>query len=339
MTDLPPVQPQSPKTSPTAGPLPSRRALLYGGACLGSSLLLPGCTSYRTRQSRRPRGANADLLLPVVAVAEFENRASFQGQWSLGSGFADLLVAELLQTGDFVVLDRKHLGDVIRELNMQHNDAFRKEGRATPGRLKNARYLIRGTITDFTVVGDVSGWFGKTSRKKSAAVGGGGKSARVAVVLKVVDVESGEILTTVETYGRAGSGWFSSAVNYTGLSFGGQAFFRTPLGDATSEALKKAAQRLESVLPRKAWEPRVAAVEADGRVLINGGTNVGVKAGQRFRVTAKGRVHTDPVTGNIVHQEAGPTVGEIVVESVLPQAAWARIHRGTAQRGQVLVSQ
>ena len=46
------------------------------------------------------------------------------------------------------------------EIARQGQDLFRPEGRVERGRLMNAQYLIRGAVTDFTVVGDMSGWFG-----------------------------------------------------------------------------------------------------------------------------------------------------------------------------------
>lgn len=49
------------------------------------------------------------------------------------------------------------------------------------GRLKNAQYLIRGAVTDFTVVGDVSGWFGVQDK---ATIRGRGERARVALVIQ-----------------------------------------------------------------------------------------------------------------------------------------------------------
>ena len=73
---------------------------------LFSLLLAVGLTGCATRPPRHPAPASPrNGVLPVVAVTNFENRSGFTGQWNLGSGMADLLVAELMDSGQFTVLD------------------------------------------------------------------------------------------------------------------------------------------------------------------------------------------------------------------------------------------
>jgi len=186
-------------------------------------------------------------MKPVIAVTEFENRSGFSGQWQIGQGMAELLNAALLDSGRAIVLERIDLDDVMQELDRQENDLFRKEGKVPRGRLKNAEYLIRGVITDFTVTDDASGWF-----SHATGAGGVGRSkARVAVALKVYDVYGGEVLSVVKSDGYASAGWFSGAINYMNVAFGGDYFFRTPLGEATDDTISKAAIRILRQLPQK----------------------------------------------------------------------------------------
>lgn len=287
--------------------------------------------------SRKPAGPggfrprNDDALKPVVAVVDFENKASFSGQWKLGEGMADLLVNQLLESDRVVVLERQHLGDVVGEIVRQGQDLFRSEGRAPRGRLKNAQYLIRGTVTDFTVTGDASGWFGTAV----AAVRGRGQRARVALAVRVSDVASGEVITSVKTEGAASSGGLGAAINYKGISFGGDAFFRTPLGKATETALQRAVKKILHDLPEQSWQARVAEV-VDGRVLVNGGRRVGVKRDMVFAVRGAPREITDPVTGNVIEVLPGRVAGKIRVVEVKESSAYAEVLEGAAHRGDLL---
>jgi curli biogenesis system outer membrane secretion channel CsgG len=270
-------------------------------------------------------------MKPVVAVTDFENKASFSGQWNLGQGVADMLITRLIDSEKVVVLERKNLDDVVGEIVRQGQELFRTEGRVEKGRLKNAQYLVRGVITDFTVTGDASGWFGYSGLK----VSGKSSKARVAVNVKVYEVASGEVVTSVKTDGEVSAGGAAADVKYKDLSLGGDAFFRTPLGEATDEALEKAVKKILKELPAQYWQPRIAEAGLD-EVIINGGKNVKLKEGALFAVREAGRDITDPVTGNVIENVPGKVIGRIKVTSVGDASAHAVIVAGRATRGDYL---
>lgn len=244
----------------------------------------------------------------------------------------DLLVDRLLATEEVIVLERRGLGDVMEEIVRQGQNLFRPEGRAPRGRLQNAQYLIRGSITDFTVTGDSSGWFGSGK----SGVRGGRQEARVALALTLTDVATGEILASVRAEQTATAGFFGAGVQYSGLAFGGDSYFRTPLGRATERALDEAVRKVLGAIPKRPWEPRVAEV-LDGQVIINGGRNVGLRPGMIFEVRGEPREITDPVTGNVIDVVPGPAVGRIRVTAVKEFASQAELIDGSAKRGNVLI--
>ena len=270
-------------------------------------------------------------IKPVVAVMDFENLSGFHGRWELGEGMADLLTAELLRRGRFSVLERQHLEDVVQDILLQEQGLFRKEGRVKKGRLKNAKYLIRGSVTEFTVAKDLSGWFGSTHLKAF----GRGTRARVVMYIRVYHVETGEILFSVRSDSSANAGGLRADVRYDKLSFGADAFFRTPLGRATMHAVRKAVKKIAKQLPAELWEPRVAESGPD-TVVINGGENVGVRPGDLFIVREIGRSIHDPVSGNIIEVVPGRVVGKIRVVRVTPLSAHAVVLDGTAGLNQPL---
>ncbi len=289
--------------------------------------LFSGCTSFEPSLPPLP----SDAIKPVVAVTTFRNETGFSGQWELGRGVPDLLVAELLQTSHVVVVDRQNLPEVVGEITRQGNELFRKEDGVTRGRLKNARYLIRGVITDFTQTGNATGWF----RSSKVEAGIWGARALVMINLTIIDVETGEVLCSVPAEGSAYASFKWAKFNYKDVSFGGDAFFKTPIGTATREALQHAVCQILQHLPITTWQPRIAEATASS-IIINGGENYRVQTNTIFNVRAAGRTITDPTTGNVVDFIPGTIIGQVKITQVRPQASEGVIIAGKAQRGDFL---
>lgn len=292
------------------------------------ALAAAGCHTPPGEPLLGRRAAKPPLIPPCLAVTDFENLSNFSGQWNLGGGMADLLSAALLDSGQVTVLERRNLGDVVGEITRQGERLFRGEGRVARGRLKNARYLVRGAVTDFTETRKTSGALGTSFFR---LFGRGGK-ARVAIAVKVSDVETGEIITTVRAARSVSSGGVGAEGRKGDLAFGGDAFFRTPLGRATESAIAEAVRGILRKLPREYWQPRVAEAGQDF-VVLNGGANVRLREGALFHVRGEGRTITDPVTGNIIETVPGKVVGRLRVTDVLETSAHAVLLEGEARRG------
>jgi curli biogenesis system outer membrane secretion channel CsgG len=304
------------------------------GLMLGlAAAVLSGCAApgYRRPPARSQVASGPAVIRPVVAVTQFENRANFRGQWDLGGGMAEMLVERLMASERVIVLEREHLDGVLSEIVRQGRDLFRSEGRVERGRLRNARYLIRGVVTDFTVTSDASGWF-ETANVSAATRG---SRTRVGLYVTVSDVESGQIVSAVRTEGAAAAGGFRGGVNYANVSFGGDAYFRTPLGRATQAAMGRAVDALLEDIPVEYWEPRVAE-GGPGTVVVNGGEDVGLRVGQRFQVREQGRQITDPITGEVIERLPGRVLGTVEIHTVLARSSHALLLDGEASRGDYL---
>jgi curli biogenesis system outer membrane secretion channel CsgG len=294
------------------------------------AFFLTGCVSF---SPRRAKALPPDVNRPVVAVSLFENRASFKGGWQLGSGMADLLASEMLYSGNFILVERKHLGFVVEEIKMQRDPRFREEGRVDAGRLKGAHYLVRGVINDFSQMGGGSFFVAV----RSFLLGGRGHTARVALTLTIVEVESGQVVDAIQCSGKARAREAYLKGKYEDVSFGGDAFFKTPLGTATRDAIRRGVKEITKKMPRTYWCPVVAELLDDGRVLINGGNDRGVSVGAHYEVRGAGRKITDPVTGNLLSVLPGMVIGRIEVTDVDEQISTARLLQGaTIKRGQLL---
>lgn len=276
-------------------------------------------------------GEAAKYIKPSIAVLKFENRAPISQGWDVGSGMQDILVDRLLATKRYYVVERPDLATVVKELKVQHSGLTREQDRARAGQLKNVQYLIKGTITDFGQVAGNTGFLGLPPLD----VFGAGQRAVMGVTLYVVDVESGEIITSESIEESVRAGDTAAAVQYKNVGFGGTAFCRTPLGRATAAVIERAVRRITDTIASRPWQPRIALVQEGGTVVINGGANRRVAQGACYEVYLLGEPIVDPDTGDVIGHQPGQTVGRIRVREVRPQHSLATAADGSAARFQV----
>lgn len=294
--------------------------------------LMAGCATPPALVSPPQEPFVKRSLKPVVAVSSFENRSGFEGQWRIGDGIADQLVVELKKCKRYEVLERQKLNLVLSELNLQNSSYFRHEGKVSAGQLKNCRFLIRGEINDFTQVG--GGSFMVTMRK--LFLFGRGYVARVSLSLTVVDVETGVIVASVPCSGDASAREAGFETEYKNVNFGGEAFYRTPLGSATRQAIRDGVRKLLRDIPLQYWQPMIAAVE-DGSVILNGGASDGYELGRDYLVRKNAVPITDPSTGDLLDWLPGSVVGTLRVNAVDERISRAEPVKGSGfARGQYL---
>lgn len=284
-------------------------------AAFASCLFLNGCAILTGGRYPAP---DPDQILPVVTVSSFNNRSGFSGGWNLGSGMADILVAELMQTRHYVVVERAELQTVVKELDLQSRPEFRREGRVKTNNLKNAQYIVRGVINDFSQIGGSS----LSMAVKKIFLGGKTHKARVSLTLTVVDVESGQIIESVQCEGIARAREAYAQGGYKDVAFGGDAFFKTPLGEATAEAIRDGVEELIESIPSERWAPMIAEV-MNGRIVVNGGSDRDIGPGQVFNVHGEGQAVTDPSTGDLLSIIPGPVAGSIRIETVNEKISFA----------------
>jgi len=273
-----------------------------------------------------------DLHAPVVAVTSFENRSGFAGQWQLGSGMADLLVSELVRSRNFTVVERQHFEGLVDEIQRQQTRLFRGEGKTAIGRMKSAQYLLRGVINDFS---QTSGG-GLSVAFRSLFFGGRGHNARVSLTLTIVDIESGQIIASVQSTGLVRTREAYVEANYKGVSFGGDIFFATPLGKATARAIRGGVRQITEDMPENPWRPMISCMK-NGVVILNGGKDRGFRENTVYVVRAPAEPVTDPATGDILTFLPGAKVGTIRVTRVDDKVAFAEVLNGSSfERGQCL---
>ena len=302
-------------------------------ATLTAMVALFGLTSCNSTIIHSTPTLSEGMHAPVVAVTSFENRAGFEGQWKLGDGMADLLVSELVLSRNFVVVERQHFENITGEIQRQQSALFRPEGKTSVGRMKNAQYLIRGVINDFSQSGG-SGLF--LSIVRTVFLLGRSHTARVSLTLTLVDVETGQILSSVQSTGLVRTREAFVKATYEGVSFGGEVFFATPLGQATSRAIEGGVSQIVRNMPKNPWRPMISCVR-DGNILINGGKDRGFREGAEYIARGPAEPVTDPATGDVLTFVPGSKIGLLRISRVDDKVSYAKIIQGQGfTRGQWL---
>ncbi len=295
------------------------------------AVLAAGCATVARRDATARPAADREPLVvrPTVAITAFEDRSGFQGEWRLGEGLAEGLSARLVESGRVTVIEpRDDRGGWVSDLTRRGREWLRPEDRPRAPPPVEARYVVRGRVTEFSIAPDASDWFATgADRRRFRRTG-----ARVSLEVRLVESESGRVVGAFTVDARTGA---TPAADYPALPFGSRAFARTPLGRATERTLDRAARRLLAEIPVERWVGRVADGGVD-TVVVNGGENVGLRVGDEFLVRSEGRRVTDPATGAALEARPGAVRGRIRVIEVRAASAAAAIVEGQANRGDLL---
>jgi curli biogenesis system outer membrane secretion channel CsgG len=183
---------------------------------------------------------------PVVAVTEFKNESG-AGWWRGGVGWelSGMLSNELAATGDFKVVERSKIEDVLSEQNLAASGRVSAGTGAKIGKLTGAQYLIAGTVTAYeeetaSTGGGIS--FG------GVALGGKSEKAYLAVDLRVINSTTGEIEFVRTIEGNAKGGGMTIGVFRGGFGGALSQENKTPAGKAIRAALVEITDYLSCVM-------------------------------------------------------------------------------------------
>jgi curli biogenesis system outer membrane secretion channel CsgG len=183
---------------------------------------------------------------PRLGVLRFTNSTS-AGWWSGSTGrdLQDMLAAELVAMKSFSVLERKELDAVLGEQNLGASGRIDPKFKAKMGKIKGAKYLVAATVSSFE--SDTSGTDGGITIK-GISVGGKRERAYMAVDLKVIDVETGEIVDARTVEATAKSGGLGLGLSRGSFSGNLGNYSKTPTGKAIRGCILEIADYLECSL-------------------------------------------------------------------------------------------
>jgi curli biogenesis system outer membrane secretion channel CsgG len=260
---------------------------------------------------------------PTLAVGVIEASGGYgDTNWDVGNGLRSMLTKALEDSGRFIVVERANLDQVINEKQMLASRV--SGGGAAPSvRMIAAQYLVVGTVAEFGAPNKGGGL--NIGGNLLGGVGGLGLNrvtGKVKIDLRVVNARTGEVVKSFTVEKSASKTSIGLSGDIKGVAFGGDAFMKTPMGDASRRALEDAVAHIAAALLSGPWEGKVVSL-VNGAVLVNAGSDSGLQPGDRLRVERLGETFTDPDTGAILSEERF-TLGELVVMALQPRMAEAR---------------
>ena len=267
-----------------------------------------------------------------VAVLKFGATGkfgAFEG-WDVGDGLAAQLATALQQTGCFNVIDRLALAGLLREQELALTGIVAKESAVRVGRLSGAQVLVKGEITEFEPTTSGSGLtlgFGLPRIPLGIRLGGEAQTAQVAMDVRLIDASTGQVLQSHRVEGKANAAGFSAGLDNRWASIGGEHFTKTPLGQATRQALVEAvgliSQSLMALPSEQILQWRVVEV-MDNQIFVNAGQGSGLKVGARLRVVSAAKELIDPDTQAVLGA-VEQSVGEVEIVSIQDRYSIATI--------------
>jgi curli biogenesis system outer membrane secretion channel CsgG len=167
---------------------------------------------------------------PRLGVLRFTNSTN-AGWWNsnVGRELQDMLISELVSTGEFSVLERQEIDAVLSEQDLGASGRVSQATKAKMKRIKGARYLIAGTVSAYE---HDTGKAGGEIRVKGLSLGGSKEKSYLAVDVKVIDSETGEIVDAKTIEASAKGGGIGAGLSLRDFSVSGGGSKKTAVGKA-----------------------------------------------------------------------------------------------------------
>jgi len=257
----------------------------------------------------------------TVAVGNFDAIGSFKAQYGdqdIGGGTAAMLVTALLESQRFIVVERANINQVLAEQELAGQGLTQGDAAPKPGRMVPAQWMIYGAVTEFGAANKGGGFSLGVNlggrRMPKVGVSPQWTKGKITMDVRVVDTSTGQIVKNFKVSERVSSKALDLSVDYAPVSFGTNNFTKTPLGQATRNAITKVVTQFAGVVGSALWTGRV--VEVDGNtVYINAGSEAGIQKGQSYKITRTTKTFTDPATGQVLgHKQAD--LGRVEIDQV-----------------------
>jgi len=244
-----------------------------------------------------------------IAVVNFEDKARYGH--NIGSGIADMLVTSLVESKQFLVIERAELDQIMKEQGLGMSGAVTPQSAAKVGKLLGVEMIVTGSVSEF----------GEKKEKMGGGLGGalGGfqlgvskSTARVGVDIRLVNVNTGEIALAKSAVAEDKTTGLDK-VGIGDINFHDSATWdKTQLGKASREAIAQCVEYIKSGMSGISWEGKIIKATPDGIVFMKPGSKGGVKPGMIFSIYRPGEELIDPDTGLSLGSEESK-IGQIQV--------------------------
>ncbi|MBP7795367.1 MAG: hypothetical protein KA059_01165 [Elusimicrobiales bacterium] len=223
-----------------------------------------------------------------IGVVEFENKTAY-GQKRLGQAVSDILITELVKSNRFVVVDRDKINKIMDEQKFQQQGAVDSQTAVKVGKLLGLEAIVVGAITNFGVRTEGSNYL-LTQTKRQVA--------EVSVDIRVIDVQSGQIILADSGKGEAKS----SKGGVLGMGTKG-GYDETLEGDALRAAVVKFVDNISKQISKRPWSATIASA-SNTEIYINAGSDSNISMGMKLSCYRQGKEIIDPSTNMVIgHME------------------------------------
>jgi len=180
-----------------------------------------------------------------ITVSKFVDKSA-KGYGEIGAGMTDMITTALFNTNRFIVLERGELGEVLREQDLGASGRIKKGTAAPIGEIEGAELLVVGAITEFEP--NAGGFAGGTTTG-FLGVGIGGKTAHIAIDIRIIDAKTSRILAARSVEGKAQDIGGIAGIAVGPLAHGFGAFAKTPMEKAIRICLQTAVNFIAQQTP------------------------------------------------------------------------------------------
>lgn len=262
-----------------------------------------------------------------LAVIPLKNAREMSRWWGSeydpAAALTDAITTRFANSKRFITVDRTSLNDVLREQRMSSDGMISTETAIEAGQLIGARYIVTGTVTEFAKV-NTGGGGALYIPGINVGIGGKGNTrVRVTCELKVIDSETGMIVSGVSSSKEINTSSGALAAYHKGYAAGGKGGETDASG--LGKALYQVADDLVSQVEKSEFKKLAAKPELKGYVIGVDGNKVFINLTKNDKVVKNSvfkvkrpRQLKDPKTGAVRNIES--TVGEIKVLSAGDEA-------------------
>ncbi|MGB8952488.1 MAG: CsgG/HfaB family protein [Candidatus Aminicenantales bacterium] len=185
---------------------------------------------------------------PRMGVLRFTNHThAGWWNWTVSDELSDLLASELVSTGAFQVLERKEIEAVLGEQDLSASGRVSEATKVKMRKIKGAQFLVAGTVSAYE---ERTKGVGGGVRVGGISLGGKQEKTYIAVDLKVIDTETGEIVDARTIEAESKGVGLGGGINLKGVSIHGGGFEKTPAGKAIRACIIYSAEYLECSMIR-----------------------------------------------------------------------------------------
>ncbi|MBN2307359.1 MAG: hypothetical protein JXR94_00210 [Candidatus Hydrogenedentes bacterium] len=270
----------------------------------------------------------------IIAATKFKSTSGIH--WDAGEALGAMLSESLMATGRFIVVERAEVDDLIKEQDLGAEGRVTQATAAKFGNMLGASILVMGTVTQLEeqAAGQGGGVGVPLPGVGSVSLGGGKMTAYVKINLRLVDTETGKILSTHNADGTATAKSRGGGLGVKGFTLNGEESKKTPIGQACQDAIDQAVAHIIKTMESVPFYAKVADISGSD-ITINAGTNRNMKPGMVLEGYKVVKEIKDPDTGLVISVQEEKT-GAIRIREVQEKISVAEKIEGEIGPGQKL---